>query len=291
YSQLGSQLGSQLDRQLDSQLDSQLYSQLDSQLRSQLYSQLDSQLRSQLYENWNARWLWSPSDLCWLAYYRWAVRIGMKISPELEHCLSIMERLVSSCFMAFSWNGCTIFVQHPSVATFDDRQRLHNTTGPALAWSDGYPVYAISGVRLDLDRGAKAVANQLTAKEISEERNAEVRRVLVERYCAGDIGRYFRDIGARVIHEDLDRAGLERRLYIIEQPDDEPIIAIEVTNHSMEPDASRKKYWFRCAAGLTPLAINGVRRGAGSPQEMTCHNAIASTYGMRGEDYHPEAES
>jgi len=134
-------------------------------------------------------------------------------------------------------------------------------------------------------------AGQLTAKQISEEPNAEVRRVLVGTYNLGDTGRYLRDLGAQVIHSDVDQLGLPRRLLRIDQPDDEPILAIEVTNSTPEPDGTRKLYTFRCHPELRPLQVPGIRTEVGKPQAMTCHNAIASTYGYRGEDFQLAVET
>jgi hypothetical protein len=114
---------------------------------------------------------------------------------------------------------------------------------------------------------------------------------MVDRYNDGDSGRYLRDIGATVIHEDVDALGLPRRLLHIEQPGDEPFVAIEVTNSSPEPDGSRKKYTFRCDPQLRPLPVKGWRDKTGEPQEMTCLNAIASTYGMTGKEYQLEIET
>jgi hypothetical protein len=187
--------------------------------------------------------------------------------------------------MAFSWRGCAILVQHPSVAKFDVRHRLNCTDGPALAWPDGYAVYAVSGIRLTPERGVAMAAGTLTARQILEEPNAEVRRVLVNTYNAGDSGRWVSDLGAEPIHEDVDALGLPRRLYQIEQPGDEPYTLIEVTNSTPEPDGTRKLYRFRCDPLLRPFRRDGDRVVYGSPQAMTCQNAIASTYGFTGDQF------
>jgi hypothetical protein len=193
--------------------------------------------------------------------------------------------------MALSWRGVSILVQHPSVARFDASHRLHCADGPALAWPDGYSVYAVSGIRLTPERGAAMVAGTLTATEIRDEPNAEVRRVLVAQYNAGDSGRYLRDVGAKVIHADVDALGLSRRLLRIDQEGDEPFVAVEVTNSTPEPDGHRKLYTFRCHPQLRPLPIRGIRSDYGAPQEMNCQNAIASTYGYAGADYRPVVET
>jgi hypothetical protein len=103
-----------------------------------------------------------------------------------------------------------------------------------------------------------------------------------------------RDVGATVIHADVDPLGLSRRLMRIDQDGDEPFVAIEVTNSTPEPDGHRKIYTFRCDPELRPLQIgphSGLPRERRPPQEMTCQNAIASTYGYLGSDYRPVVET
>mgnify|MGYP000057572907 CR=1 FL=1 len=181
-----------------------------------------------------------------------------------------------------------IVSDRPNEIHRDEQNRPHRVGGPHIAWRDGTEIYTLHGIRVS----KRAAMGELSAKEISEEPNAEVRRVLVAQYNAGDTGRYVRDLGAKIIHEDKDRLGHPRRLMRIEQEGDEPIMAIEVTNSTPEPDGHHKLYTFRCHPELRPLPV-GPRhgKGYGNPQPLMCHNAIASTYGYRGEDFALEVET
>ena len=284
--QLGDQLRDQLRDQLWGQLGDQLWGQLRDQLGGQIRDQLWGQIRDQLKEAYGQVWSWGQCEGYWTAWYRFAIQIGVKVTEEQDRRLTIWERLVQSAFTASSWRGITVLVEHPSIAKFDAEHRLHCVDGPALAWSDGYALYAINGIRLSPERGAEMAAGKLTAAQIRNEPNAEVRRVMIAQYCAGDTGRYMRDVGAAVIHTDVDNLGNPRRLLRLEQHDDEPALAIEVTNSTPEPDGTRKIYTFRCHPELRPLPI-GPRsgKGLGEPQMLTCLNAIASTYGRTGPEY------
>mgnify|MGYP001610588142 FL=1 len=62
---------------------------------------------------------------------------------------------------------------------------------------------------------------------------------------------------------------------------------IEMTNSTPEPDGTRKVYLERVHHELRPFGHGPI----GEPQAMTCHNAIASQAGLRGEDYRPEIET
>ena len=80
----------------------------------------------------------------------------------------------------------------------DDFGRLHCEDGPAVAYPDGWEVYAVGGVRVP-----KAVVmepERLSVQEIKKEGNAEVRRVMVERFGPD---RYFLESGAKLIDSDF----------------------------------------------------------------------------------------
>ena len=109
--------------------------------------------------------------------------------------------------------------------------RLHSTTGPALRYRDGWPVFAIHGVQVP----AKVVESPqtLTIAEIRAEQNAEIRRIMIDRFGAA---RYLREIGATVRHEDRDQHGFARRLLVAELAGDvEPLVMVEVVNTTPEP--------------------------------------------------------
>lgn len=161
--------------------------------------------------------------------------------------------------------------------TRDERGRLHSDTGPACGW-DGWGVYAVHGVRVQQD--VIEHPELITIARIEAENNAEVRRVMISRY--GQV-RYLRDCGAEKIHTD-ECGTLWRKTY----RNDEPIIMVEVLNSTPEPDGSTKTYFLRVNPTLRPM-LAGQRFGVA--QTLTARNAIASTFGLTGEEYHPEVET
>ncbi|MHB8533173.1 MAG: DUF6745 domain-containing protein, partial [Solirubrobacteraceae bacterium] len=171
----------------------------------------------------------------------------------------------------------------PKTIGRDERNRPHCATGPQLRWRDGWELFFWHGVRVP----AQVVEHPetLTVAQVDKEQNAEVRRVMIERM---GLGKYVRESGARVVHEDKDSLGFPRRLLWRDVPDHDPIVVCEVTNSSTEPDGSRKLYHLCVHHELRPL-LDGDRMG--DAQELTCHNAVASTFGLRGEDYQPQVET
>ena len=271
YSQLRSQLYSQLYSQIDSQLGSQLRSQLDSQLRSQLDSQIDSQLYSQLKDDsikvWNSRFFpcwWYTS---WYAYYSFApkciekFKLDQKYHDLLDKVLLMNETLHG---IVMYENVCFVSAR-PLVLTVDDQGRLHNETGPAMQYADGYCLYSWKGRMIDWKQAhVIEKPDTITVDEIEKEENQEIRRVMVERYGQD---RYIQDSGAQAIHSDdfgtlykKDMAG-----------GDEPLVMVKVTNSTIEPDGTWKDYWLRVP-----------------PDTKTAREGVAWTFGIEKEkEYAP----
>lgn len=114
----------------------------------------------------------------------------------------------------------------------------------------------------------------ISLKHIQDEENAELRRVLIERY---GLSRYLLDSGAKRIAED--EFG---ELYRTEIEGDEPLVMVKVMNSTPEPDGSVKPYFLRVHPELRPLRQDG---SVGEPQDITAMNAVASTFGLTGAEY------
>src|SRR5574337_1789217 len=128
--------------------------------------------------------------------------------------------------------------------------RLHNNSGPAVAWADGWGVYASHGVRIPfLQRHIIEAPQTITVAEIEAEKNAEVRRVMIDRYGPA---RFVVDSGARVVHElpsDHPLKGLRTaKLLRKDVPDDEPIVYVDLLNSTPEPDDSAHVAWAKAEA-------------------------------------------
>lgn len=106
-----------------------------------------------------------------------------------------------------------------------------------------------------------------------------------------------------VLHADVDKHGFPRRLLSRIVPHNEPFVVVEVVNTTPEPGhkaltgcfwnaktrRSHKLYHLTVHFELRPLPTTG--KWLGESQALTCHNAVASTFGLRGEEYDPDVES
>ena len=174
----------------------------------------------------------------------------------------------------------------PTTIGRDEQNRAHCDNGPQLAWPDGWKSYSIHGVRAP--GWIVEHPEQITVSAIDAEQNAEVRRVMIERY---GVARYVADSEYDVVDRDIDSIGQPRRL-LLKRPrpnsEDNPILVVELQNSTLEPDGSRKTYHLRVHPELRPLLDNG---SLGEPQPHTCLAAVASTFGMTAGEYQLSFES
>jgi len=274
-SQLGSQLGAQLRSQLKDQLRDQLWDQLGDQLRSQLGSQLGDQLGSELGNEW-----WGQHEAYWISFYTFCREIvGAKYDEVSDRRLNMWLDISQSCCWWWCYENYVVISDRPTVCRMTEQEgRLHCPDGPALAFADGYSLWRWHGVAVPED--VILHPEQIAVSRIDSEGNAEVRRVLMERYGEA---RYLQDSGAKPIH--CDKYGV---LYRKEIPDDEPLVMVRVENSTPEPDGSTKTYFLRVNPECRPLLEDGTM---GEPQKMTARNAVASVHGLRGEEYAPAIET
>jgi hypothetical protein len=182
-----------------------------------------------------------------------------------------MQTAAQHCGWWWPFANAVIITERPRTLVHDAEGRLHREDGPALQYPDGWGIWAWHGVRVPQDVIERP--ETITVEQIEHERNAEVRRVLITRYGQD---RYLRDSGAQQLHRD-EWGALWRK----ELAGDEPLVMVQVTNSTAEPDGTYKDYFLRVQPELRPLRDDGL----GEPQELTALNAVASTFGMTGREY------
>jgi hypothetical protein len=210
---------------------------------------------------WDAAWLGSMAGTA-------AVDRDEKTA---RRWLPIVEAFEAGAFAFLAVDDELLVATIPAKASADAAGRLHCADGPAFVWLD-VEEYYWHGV--PVAKNIVIAPQSITAADIDAQDDAEVRRVLIERYKHGDeiagAGAYIRDAGGELLDHDVESGTLWRRAFV----DDEPIVMLEVTNATQEPDGRFKHYWLRV------------------PPRMTkARQAVAWTFSVRADRYKPRIET
>lgn len=216
-----------------------------------------------------------------LMYYQYA-RDVLGLRRETEPVAGLIK-LRDVCGWFWCFEDVFVACDRPTAIHNDANGRDHNPAGPSIEY-EGLSIYSLRGVLVPSD----IITNPetLTPERIERERNAEVRRVMLEQY---GFERYLMAGGAKLLDSD-PRFG---DLYQKQVEDDEPLTMLMVTNRSPEPDGTFKRYALQVHPELRPR-LGKEPDGTpiyGEPQAMTARNAVASTFRMYGKDYLPEVET
>jgi hypothetical protein len=232
-----------------------------SQLRSQLWSQLGSQLSEELGREW-----WGQHESYWISFWTFCRDIvGAKYDDVSSRRLDMWRDLSQSCCWWWCFENYVVISERPTACHMTEQEgRLHCEDGPALAFADGYGLWRWHGVAVAED--VVTHPEQITVARIDAENNAEVRRVMLERYGEA---RYLQDSGAKPIHRD--KSGV---LFRKEIPGDEALVMVRVVNSTAEPDGHFKSYYLRVP-----------------PTIETARAAVAWSFGMESKDYKPAVET
>ena len=135
-------------------------------------------------------------DASWLSYYEY-----LRDVLDIEACkkLNGLIELARHSGWFNAYEDTVVFQHRPEHIKFDEDNRLHSETGPAILYRDGFAVYAWHGVRVPADWIEKKA--ELTPQIALTWENIEQRRAACE-----IIGwaRILRELDARVIDSDDD---------------------------------------------------------------------------------------
>jgi hypothetical protein len=228
--------------------------------------------------------MWSAWG-CYLTAFRDV--LGLRL-PEYEKFEAWERCAIEGGFRIMHPKFCMVS-DRPEVLTVDAENRPHGESGPSHRWRDGWSLWHWHGVRIaEAQRHIVENPERITVAEIESETNAEIRRVMIERFGAA---RYVSESGATVLDTlpaDHALVGLRTaRLLRKQVADDEPIVYVDLLNSTPEPDGTTRRYMLR----VDPNAYDG---DAGRFTQA----AAASTWRIgselmfrRWQDYAPMAES
>ena len=216
----------------------------------------DSVRASVLASVWDS--VYGSHDAAWLAFH-WVFR-EFGLVDETRPIKGLWELAKSAGWALPHEHICWISERH-NVLHRDEQGRLHCPDGLACAYPDGWGVYAWHGVRVPADVILRP--QDLTAERVRDERSAEIRRVMMERF---GMDRWLDAIGAQPVQ--TDRFG---ELFVL---DGFTLPLVRVVNSTPEPDGTYKRYVLTATRDC-----------------LTAHDAVASTFGLTSDNYDPVIET
>jgi hypothetical protein len=169
-----------------------------------------------------------------------------------------------SCYWWAPYETTCFVSDRPAAIHLDASERLHNLTGPAMAFNDGWSLYSIHGCFVS--ERLVIQAEKVGLEDLPLDENLEVLHATIE--LLGH-EKFLAAARARLIQEDVFG-----RLYRIQFHDYEPLQLVEVTNATPEPEGAVRRHLLR------------------APPEMeTAHEAVAWSFGRRTKAYAPVTQS
>ncbi len=205
-----------------------------------------------------------PGDMGQLGHISFVLKhLPVERKPEMRSIFD-WTTLKENVFHIDAFEKICFLCELPTESLVNERGQLHNDSGPAMRFADGFEIYAINGVVIPKD--AMMASAKLTVDQIDKEQNVEVRRILIQRY---GMERYLKDSSAVEIDSDEFGVLYKKSLHM-----DEPIVVVRVLNPTPEPDGTRKYYFLRVPPYMTSAKA-----------------AVAWTFNMSPEEYQPADQS
>ena len=151
-----------------------LHSQVESQVGSQVWSQVGSQVGRTVHQHRGGQY-WAG----WNSYVTYFRDVCGWENPSLA-AFFFDEQLTHSCSWVWWHDLVCAISDRPHTICRNAQSQLHCESGPAIAYPDGWEIYALNGVRLSKEL-VMTPAEQLDPQLVTKEQNAEVRREIVRK--------------------------------------------------------------------------------------------------------------
>jgi len=157
-------------------------------------------------------------------------------TDEEMRILRSLDDLTQSCGWWYPYENICFICDRFEALHQDGKNRLHNTAGPALAFRDGYAIYAVNGVIIP--SWIIEEPEKLSPKIITSEKNTEIRRVMMQLYGWEKI---LSEVDAQLIDAHPDPTIGE--LWRWSEPDGIDMQVLRVKNGTPEPETGGDKWY------------------------------------------------
>lgn len=280
--QISDHLIHQLEGHLRHQVSDQIWNQLWDELGAQLGDQLGEELRAQLRDQiWSQLSFLSAQHVVALqAFYRFCEEIGVRYTQEQSELLDLWVREARTLGWWMPCESVALIMERHTALHLDELGRLHSESGMACEYSDGWGVYAWHGLRVP--EWIIRQPEKITVPAIQQESNAEIRRVMLERF---GLDRFLRESDATLIHRDTLKGSFpqfvnmgDKREFLGYIPGTETISLYEL------PVKNAEDYNVRVVHVVCPSTMRDYVLGVDT-SETRAVAAVASTFGLSEKEY------
>ena len=149
---------------------------------------------------------WGQQDYYWVAFYRFAEKY-LAVKYEKSAQLALWETLAESCHWFWPYAKVCIVSHKPTKLTVDQRGRLHNDSGSAIEYRDGYAQYYLHGVSVPKEL-AEINKSDMNPADLGKYKNAEVRMQAIKKLGVNRLKAKGKKIDARGVYELIDMHAL-----------------------------------------------------------------------------------
>ena len=179
-------------------------------------------------------------ELDWISYHDFCDRhLGVKYESGRLQRIRLWSKIGKSCYWWAPYETTCFVSDRPAEIHLDARERLHSVRGPAMAFSDGWSLYAIHGSAVSERLVTRP--EEATLEELPLDSDLEVLHATIE--LLGH-ERFLEAAKAQLVQED-DFGRLHRIRFF----DYEPLLMVEVVNATPDPDGSARRHFLRVPPG------------------------------------------
>lgn len=206
----------------------------------------DSSAKERLRSSWYRR----IAGQYWAGYYAFYEAME-RIGVEGLEVLHGAQQVASNANWWWAYRNFAVLVERPTAICLDQQNRLHCEDGPAVAYPDGWGVYAWHGTRVP----AALINGEWTTDDILRESNAEVRRCAIEKIGWPEFVKQAKLKKVGRSQQDPGNPGFMLTLYDVpEQIFETAIRVLLCTNGTIERDGTRRKFGLTVPATVqTPI--------------------------------------
>lgn len=191
-----------------------------------------------LKQNGKKTWetpFWGQTEVPWVNFYKFAEDVlKIKFNPDDSKWLNVWAEITKSMGWWWPFENVVVACERPEIIKWEpdrDPPRLHCVDGPSVRFRDGWELYHIRNVKVE--KRIVMDPTNLAIEEITGQQNAEVRRIMIQRYGED---RFLTKVKAKLIDDD-EKEGM---LYSFKLKNGEEQMLLRVVNSSPEPDGTFK---------------------------------------------------